>query len=121
MILLRLLYVPFLKNIAGRSRTSLVNPKIFFVDIDNTICYTNGSDYQNSEPMKDNIEFFNTLYDEGNEIHYWTARGMKSEKNWDFFTIEQLKLWGVKYDTLNMNKPHYDYWIDDKAINIKDI
>lgn len=121
MILLRLLIIPFLKNIAGRTRSKLENPRIFFVDIDNTICNTNGSDYPSSEPIMENIYFFNRLYEEGNEIHYWTSRGMKSEKDWDRFTIEQLKMWGVEYDSLNMNKPHYDFWIDDKAINSKDI
>ena len=68
-----------------------------------------------------NIDFFNNLYDKGNIIHYWTSRGMNSGKNWDAFTIAQMKAWKVKYDTLNMNKPHYDYWIDDKAINIDDV
>ena len=31
-----------------------------------------------------------------------------------------MKMWGVKYNTLNIGKFHYDYWIDDKAINIDD-
>ena len=31
-----------------------------------------------------------------------------------------MKIWGVKYNTLNIGKMHYDYWIDDKAINIDD-
>ena len=44
-----------------------------------------------------------------------------SGKNWDDFTINQLNRWNVKYTTINMDKPHYDLWIDDKTININDI
>lgn len=116
-----LLLIPFLRNIDGNPRTYKKSAKIFMVNIDNTICNTNCSDYIMSEPILENIEFFNELYERGNIIHYWTSRGMKTGKNWDVFTISQMKAWNVKYDTLNMNKPNYDYWIDDKAINIQDL
>ena len=52
-------------------------------------------------------------------MHYWTSRGALSKKNWDKLTVKQLLSWGVKYHTINMGKPHYDVWIDDKAINVK--
>ena len=39
-----------------------------FVDIDNTICYSKGTDYPSSEPITENIEKVNKLYDEGNTI-----------------------------------------------------
>jgi len=116
-----LLLIPFLRNIDGNPRTYKKSAKIFMVNIDNTICNTNCSDYIMSEPILENIEFFNELYERGNIIHYWTSRGMNTGKNWDVFTISQMKAWNVKYDTLNMNKPNYDYWIDDKAINIQDL
>lgn len=116
-----MLVIPFLRNIDGNPRLYKKSAKIFMVDIDNTICNTNCSNYIMSEPIVENIEFFNELYEKGNIIHYWTSRGMNSGKNWDAFTIAQMKAWKVKYDTLNMNKPHYHYWIDDKAINIKDL
>ena len=118
--LLKILIIPFLRNINGTPRQINGKTKVFMIDIDNTICITNYSDYESAKPIKKNIDFFNNLYDKGNIIHYWTARGMNSGKNWDVFTINQMEEWEVKYDTLNMNKPHYDYWIDDKAINIKD-
>lgn len=118
---LKILVIPFLRNIDGTPRKYNKNSKIFIIDIDNTICNTNCSDYIKAEPIAENIDFFNNLYDKGNIIHYWTSRGMNSGKNWDAFTIAQMKAWKVKYDTLNMNKPHYDYWIDDKAINIDDV
>ena len=50
------------------------------VDIYGTICYTEGSNYEDSEPMQERIERLNKLFDEGNEIHYWTARGARSVK-----------------------------------------
>ena len=50
-----------------------------FVDIDGTICETpwyNGAwDYKGAYPNKLHIEKINKLFDEGNEIVYWTARG----------------------------------------------
>lgn len=89
--------------------------KIYYVDIDNTICSTEKSDYISSYPDYNIISKLNELFEKGNEIHYFTARGMVSKKDWSVFTIRQLHFWGVKYNTLNMGKPHYDYWIDDKS------
>ena len=90
------------------------------VDIDGTICYTNGNNYESSEPRYDRIERLNKLYDEGNEIHYWTARGAKSGKDWTEFTRRQLGEWGVKSTSIRLGKPHYDKWIDDKAIDAEE-
>lgn len=93
---------------------------IYMVDIDNTICYTTDSDYENSKPIKERIEHFNQLYDEGHEINYWTARGAKSHLDWKQFTQRQLEEWEVKYSSILFHKPHYDIWIDDKAQNDKE-
>jgi hypothetical protein len=97
------------------------NSTSFMIDIDGTICNTHNSDYLKSIPRAKNIAVFNKLYDQGHQIHYWTARGANSGKNWDEFTIMQLKQWNVKFTTINMGKPHYDIWIDDKAINANDV
>lgn len=93
---------------------------IFMVDIDGTLCYTEGSNYEESRPIQERIDHFNKLYDEGNEIHYWTARGARSGKDWTDFTKQQLFSWGVKATSIKTGKPHYDKWIDDKAINDKE-
>ena len=37
----------------------------YVFDIDNTVCYTNSSDYESSKPIMDRIEKINKLYDEG--------------------------------------------------------
>lgn len=92
--------------------------KKYIVDIDGTICNTSNGNYENSQPFANRIEHFNKLFDEGNEIHYWTARGSVSGKDWSELTEQQLKKWGVKYTTLQLKKPHYDIWIDDKAMNV---
>ena len=97
--------------------TNIADIKKYMIDIDGTICNTTNSDYVNSIPNYHNIKIFNQLYDAGNEVHYWTARGANSGINWDNFTILQLGLWNVKYTTLNLGKPHYDVWIDDKSLH----
>jgi hypothetical protein len=62
----------------------------------------------------------NDLYDQGHEVHYWTARGGSTGKDWSELTERQLKEWNVKYTSLKMKKPSYDVWIDDKAFNCED-
>jgi hypothetical protein len=96
----------------------MVVKMIYYVDIDGTICITENSDYQNSTPIKDRINHFNALYDAGNDIHYWTARGMSSNMDHSELTVRQLAEWGVKYTSVNFKKPQYDIWIDDKAQNV---
>lgn len=90
---------------------------IVIVDIDNTICLSINSDYNNSQPYYDRIEKINKLYESGHTIIYWTARGMQSGKDHTALTKKQMTEWGCKYHELRMNKPSYDLWIDDKAIN----
>lgn len=89
------------------------------VDIDGTICTNTYGDYQSAEPFLTRIEHFNKLYDEGHEIHYWTARGSNSGIDWTTLTRQQFANWQVKYTSLQMGKPAYDHWIDDKATNVE--
>lgn len=93
---------------------------IYIVDIDGTICSieldSNGAaDYSKSKPFMDRIAKLNQLYDEGHEIHYYTARGSKSGIDRTEITHQQMKDWGAKFDSLQLRKPHYDVWIDDKS------
>mgnify|MGYP000859380177 FL=1 len=90
---------------------------LIYVDIDHTICNTNGTDYTSSEPMLDRIKKINDLYDEGNTIVYWTARGSVTGIDHSELTKKQFKAWGVKYHELKFGKPPYDLFIDDKNIN----
>jgi hypothetical protein len=94
---------------------------IIYIDIDETICITpECRNYALASPMKSNIEKANKLYDEGNTIIYWTARGSVSGIDWSKTTKHQLDSWGVKYHDLKLGKPHYDLFIDDKVLNTDD-
>lgn len=112
---------PIGRQIAKCEKNINITGKKYIVDIDGTICFTEKSNYCQSVPNYEKIKILNKLYEDGNEINYWTARGAMSGKNWDDFTINQLNRWNVKYTTINMDKPHYDLWIDDKTIHINDI
>ena len=91
---------------------------IIYVDIDETICEC-GTErkYSNAVPIMDRISIINELYDKGNSIVYWTARGTGSGIDWREVTENQFKTWGVKYHELKLGKPEYDMFIDDKNIN----
>ena len=89
---------------------------IYYVDIDGTICsLVADGDYSKAIPFMSRIHRLNKLYDEGHEIHYWTARGSSSGKDWSDLTYNQLNQWGCMFTTLMLGKPSYDVWIDDKA------
>lgn len=92
---------------------------IIYVDIDGTICKTKGTDYNNSEPKYEQIYKINRLYDEGNVIIYWTARGTVTQIDWLDFTKKQLDEWGCQYHDVRVGKPQYDLWIDDKSKTIE--
>ncbi len=94
--------------------------KTYCIDIDNTICKTEGTDYPNSKPKFDVICKVNQLYQEGHIIKIFTGRGSRSGKHWREFTDKQLQSWGLKYHELIMGKPHCDCFIDDKAVNVKE-
>lgn len=101
---------------------------VFVFDIDNTICYTKNSDYKSSTPIISRIEKINSLYEEGHEILFLTARGMGRSNNDSRFANEefyeltrrQLDEWGVKYHNLFLGKPAADFYIDDKGISDED-
>ena len=97
--------------------------KIIFIDIDETIFHTpleEPRDYTKSKPNVENINKANKLYDAGHRIIYWTARGSRSGIDWHDLTKQQLDEYGVKYHSLRCDKPYYDLFIDDKAINVSD-
>jgi hypothetical protein len=89
-----------------------------FVDIDETICVSpDDRDYSKATPIVANINKINDLYDKGNTITYWTARGSGSGIDWGEVTRDQFAKWGVKYHDVKFGKPIYDIFIDDKAFN----
>ena len=67
--------------------------------------------------QKKRIKLVNKLFDEGNTIIIDTARGSVSGKNYFFFTVNQLKSWGVKFHTVRAGvKIGADIFIDDKGV-----
>lgn len=105
--------------------------KLIFVDIDGTICENrdmlrrerndDSVHYRDVQPFQNRIDKINRLYDDGNTIVYWTARGVSSGDDYTELTKEQLNKWGCKYHQLRMNsKPHFDMYICDKSFNADD-
>ena len=100
---------------------------IYVFDIDGTICTNTNGNYNNAEPFRDRIEKNNKLYNEGHTVIYHTARGMGRNFNipqvaieqFQEFTEEQLKSWGVKYHELFLGKPSGDIYVDDKGLEDK--
>ena len=93
---------------------------IYCFDLDGTLCNTDGNNYSDSTPKKSRIEFVNKLFDEGHTIIIDTARGSVSGKNYFFFTVNQLKSWGVKFHTVRTGtKIGADIFVDDKGIQDK--
>jgi mannose-6-phosphate isomerase-like protein (cupin superfamily) len=91
----------------------------YFIDLDNTLCYTENGDYKKSTPIQERIAFVNDLKLAGNHITIWTARGSMSKVDYRELTVLQLKDWGVQYDELLLGKPDYDVYLDDKSFNIE--
>ena len=96
----------------------------YVIDIDGTICVpgkTEEKRYSGAVPIQERIDKINKLYDEGNTIVYWTARGSRKQINWRELTEMQLKAWGAKYHELEVNKPYYDLFIEDKSCRIEEL
>jgi len=94
---------------------------LIYCDIDGTICTTVGG-YDNAKPIPKNIAKINKLYDEGNIIIYWSARGQNTGINWTELTAQQLIDWGCKFhDVIMRQKPAYDLLIDDKSKRIEEL
>jgi hypothetical protein len=96
-----------------------VRGKRFVVDIDGVIAtLVPDNDYALAEPLVDAIATVNRLYDLGNTIIMFTARGSATGKDWSLTTREQLHRWGVRYHELRFGKPAADYYIDDRLTTL---
>jgi len=102
--------------------------KTYIIDIDGTVCTNTYGEYESAKPFSSRIEKINKLYEEGHTIIYWTARGMtrfkgdaeKAESYHRELLTKQLTIWGAKYHSLRLGKPHYDHFVCDKASNDAD-
>jgi CMP-N-acetylneuraminic acid synthetase len=94
--------------------------KRFVFDIDGVIAKLEpNNNYSLSEPNQPMIDVVNKLYDMGNQIILFTARGYVTGKDWSNTTREQMEKWGVQYHELHFGKPNADYYVDDKFIDMK--
>lgn len=94
--------------------------KRFVFDIDGVVAKIQKDlDYSQSEPNIKMIHIINKLYDMGNHIVLFTARGYVTKKDWSSITKKQLGDWGVKYHELLFGKPNADFYIDDKMISME--
>jgi len=102
---------------------------VIYVDIDDTIAdydiKDSPTDYYKARPIAINIDKINKLYDEGNTIVYYTARGsvnIDSREEYTLLTKKQLSEWGAKYHKLSVGeKPAYDLLICDKSKRIEEL
>jgi len=93
----------------------------YYVDIDGIICTNMFGKYEDAVPIQENIDKINRLYDGENEVVLWTARGTTTNIDWRELTEKQMKEWGVQYHRLELGKPNYDFFIDDKMVDISQI
>ena len=100
----------------------------YVFDIDGTICTLTDGNYEEATPFLKRIEKINSLYESGNSVIYYTARGMgrydnngalAREEFWSF-TVDQLKTWGAKFDKVILGKPAGDVYVDDKGVRDED-
>lgn len=95
------------------------NDNKFVFDIDGVVAKFNESlDYTSSVPNEEMINIINGLYDMGNYIILFTARGYKTGVDWGEITENQLARWGVKYHELKFGKPDATFYIDDKMLDM---
>ncbi len=94
--------------------------KRFVFDIDGVIAgFRAGLDYAFAPPNEEMIRVINHLYDLGNQIILFTARGYVTGIDWRFVTEKQMKDWGLRYHELHFGKPNADYYVDDKMLDMK--
>jgi len=92
--------------------------KIAVVDIDGVLTWEiDGFSYCNRTANRANIENINKLREKGAAIVLWTSRYPEDAK----ITEVWLQAAGVRYDELCLGKRYYDFWVDDKGVNINDI
>lgn len=94
--------------------------KRFVFDIDGVIALIREDlDYAQSTPNHRMIQIVNQLYDYGNKIILFTARGYTTGIDWRETTEAQMNAWNVKYHELHMGKPNADYYVDDKMLSLE--
>ena len=115
------------KQVIDFSKKNKIEKKRFCFDLDNTlVTYPKiKNDYRSVKPINKNIKFLNFLYSQGHYIIIYTARRMRThngnikkvKKEIEKLTLDQLKLFKIKYHELVLGKPYANFYIDDLSIN----
>ncbi|MBO6015939.1 MAG: acylneuraminate cytidylyltransferase family protein [Lachnospiraceae bacterium] len=93
--------------------------KRFVFDIDGVIALKREDlSYDQAKPDERMIRIINRLYEMGNEIVLFTARGYVTGIDWREVTEKQMADWGLHYHELQMGKPNADYYVDDKMLSL---
>lgn len=92
----------------------------YVFDLDGTIC-TQERSYDEARPIASVVEHVRRLHAEGHRIVIYTARGSETGIDWRDVTERQLEAWGVPFDLLMDGKPAGDFYIDDRAVNVRNI
>lgn len=88
----------------------------YVVDLDGTLCFTQGRKYAEARPYPLRIKRINALMQAGHRVIIDTARGSGTGKDYYALTVKQLDEWGVTYSALYVgSKTPGDVYIDDKA------
>ena len=91
---------------------------IYCFDLDGTLCHTDGLDYARARPIPDRVDAVNSLRASGHIVIIDTARGSGTGEDWTERTAEQLRSWGLSYDTLRCGRKAFaDVYVDDRAIS----
>lgn len=108
--------------LADRLAGCEVEDKIICFDIDGVIAtLVSGTDYSLASPEMKVVQLIQRLYDKGNRIILFTARGTVTGIDWREVTQRQMQEWKVPYHELHFGKPGADFFIDDRAINISEL
>lgn len=100
----------------------------YVFDLDGTLCTNTNGKYELAEPLRERINLVNSLYQNGNKITIFTARGMHTFKGdvkkvyevYYEFTKNQINNWGLMYTELILGKPAGDIYVDDKGVKDED-
>jgi capsule biosynthesis phosphatase len=101
--------------------------KRLIIDLDDTICRTEGGDYKNATPVMGVVEQLRNYKQDGFEIVLHTSRNMRTfagnvgkiAAHTLPVIIEWLKRHDVPYDEIHVGKPwcgFQGFYVDDRAI-----
>ena len=102
---------------AGFPEGELPTGLTFAFDLDGVIAtLVPDNDYRKAAPSLPAVALVNRLYDAGNRVLIYTARGSQTGRDWTATTREQLRRWDVRHHELRFGKPAADFYVDDRAI-----